>query len=97
MKTLSECLDILRPHIEEFQSRFHVSRMGIFGSVSRGEETEDSDIDILVDMPPKLALLVELKEILENLLGASVDLIRNHKNLTPFFTQQIQKDCIYVF
>ena len=56
--------------------RHDVTRAGIFGSVVRGEETEESDIDILVEIKGKMSLLyfVRLKLELEDALGKRVDL-----------------------
>lgn len=54
-----------------------VSRSAIFGSYARGENTENSDIDILVDLPPDKSLLdfIDLKIKLEEMLGKKVDLV----------------------
>jgi predicted nucleotidyltransferase len=42
-------IEILKNHEQEIKERFAVRRIGIFGSFIRGEETKESDIDILVD------------------------------------------------
>ena len=49
----------------------------VFGSVARGEETEDSDLDLLVDVSPGVSLigLARAQRELEELLGARVDLV----------------------
>lgn len=51
--------------------------MALFGSVARGEDTPESDIDFLVEFEPGSSLfdLMDLQEALEQLLGTSVDLI----------------------
>lgn len=71
--------------------------MRLFGSVARGEHHEGSDIDIFVTMPPKFFIYIEAIEYLEQLLGCRVDLIRDHKNLRPFFRNQIEQDGINIF
>ncbi len=50
---------------------------GVFGSVARGEDRVDSDVDLLVDLPGEMGLLElgRLQSRLENLLGSTVDLI----------------------
>jgi predicted nucleotidyltransferase len=50
---------------------------GVFGSVARGEDRPDSDIDLLVMLPPHMGLfeLGRLTEELQQLLGARVDLV----------------------
>lgn len=51
--------------------------MAVFGSVARGEATDDSDIDLLVEFEPGSSLLdlIELEEALLTLLGTNVDVI----------------------
>ncbi|KKS21144.1 MAG: Nucleotidyltransferase [Candidatus Roizmanbacteria bacterium GW2011_GWC2_41_7] len=62
--------------------KYKVSDIGVFGSVSRGEEKKESDIDILVDFrkeTPSLFGLIKLKHYLEDKFGKKVDLI--HKSM----------------
>jgi len=50
--------------------------MGLFGSVARGDATQDSDVDILVDLEKPLGWeIVDLREFLRDLLGRKVDLV----------------------
>ncbi|RME43487.1 MAG: DUF86 domain-containing protein [Caldilineae bacterium] len=70
--------------------RHHVLRAGLFGSTVRGEATSDSDIDILVDLPPHKSLLdlVGLKLELEEALGRPVDLVE-YSTLHPLLEGRI--------
>jgi predicted nucleotidyltransferase len=54
-----------------------VSGMRVFGSVARGEDRADSDVDLLVDLPEHMSLfgLARLQAELESILDARVDLI----------------------
>lgn len=97
MKTTQEYIDLLRENASELQSRFGVSSMYVFGSVARGEQRENSDIDVLVDMPATLREYGGAHAYLEKLLGCNVDLIRKHKHLNSFFLKQINKDAIFIF
>ena len=92
-----ECLQIIRSNSQHIKREFEVTGMTLFGSVARGDNRPDSDIDILVDMPPKIFLMASLKSHLEKLLNASVDLIRRHSHLSPKFLTQISKDGITIF
>ena len=67
--------------------------LGIFGSVARNEQTEDSDIDIVYEGEANILLRSRIRTELENLLGCKVDLIRFRKQTenTPF-GQAILKD-----
>ena len=97
MRTTEEYIKIITEHVEELRTRFGITSMRLFGSVARGEHHEGSDIDIFVTMPPKFFIYIEAIEYLEQLLGCRVDLIRDHKNLRPFFREQIEKDGIDIF
>ena len=70
--------------------------MRLFGSVSRGEQNEQSDVDVCVEMDPKLYLVVRLQRYLEELLMCSVDVIRLHKHMNPYLLRDINRDGIYV-
>jgi len=54
-----------------------VTNLRVFGSVARGEDRPDSDVDLLVDLPPRMGLLglVRVQADLEAILGARVDLV----------------------
>ena len=64
MKNLEDIQLLLREHQELLQRRFRVSEMQVFGSYARGQQTIDSDVDILIgyDHPPTLWMLGELPE-----------------------------------
>ena len=97
-KTKSETyLSLLRKSKREYAERYGVTRMGIFGSVARGEQTESSDVDICIEAPPMgLFSFSGLCLTLEELLGVPVDIVRMHKNMNPKFKERIEKDVIYV-
>ena len=67
-----------------------VSRASFFGSLVRGELTDDSDIDILVDFKGKKSLLdlVGLKQELEDVLRRKVDVL-TYKSLHPLLKDRI--------
>ena len=97
MCTRQECLERLRNATPYIKKEFGVRSLCLFGSMARGDNRPDSDIDILVDMEPKIFVLVALKEYLQELLGTAVDLIHRHSNLSPFFINEIKRDGIYIF
>ncbi|MDR3187794.1 MAG: nucleotidyltransferase domain-containing protein [Prevotellaceae bacterium] len=97
MKTTNEYLRLLRDYKREHAAEYGIERMGIFGSVARGEQMGDSDIDIYYEGPSMgLKSLVRLPRELEAFLGAPVDVTRRHNNLQPHFVERIMKDIIYV-
>ena len=97
MKTSQEYITLIREHQSELYDLFGITSMRLFGSVARGEQHEGSDVDLFVTMPPKMYKYIEAAQYLEQLLGCSVDLIREHNNLRPCFRQQIEHDGIDVF
>ena len=97
MKSTQEYISTLRSHAPILRERFGMTSMSLFGSVARGEQTEDSDIDVLVDMPPIFYNACAANDYLEEILGCRVDMIRRHKNLTPFFIKQVEQDGVRIF
>ena len=97
MKTTAEYISTLRQHAPILRERFGMTSMSLFGSVARGEQKEGSDVDVLVDMPPTLRGLGGAHEYLEEITGCHVDMIRRHRNLTPFFLQQVEQDGVQIF
>ena len=49
MKTLKEIEEIIRGHEQELEEKFKVKKIGVFGSYARDDQSEDSDIDLLVE------------------------------------------------
>lgn len=74
---LGQKLRTQRAEIKRLCARSGVTNVRVFGSVARGEETAQSDIDLLVDLKTDTGLfaLVALRGELERLLEASVDLV----------------------
>lgn len=66
----------LRDLKPELKRRYGVRRIGVFGSVARGEEDADSDVDVLVELEEPIGWeLVDLQDRLEEVLGRRVDLV----------------------
>ncbi len=96
MKTTKEYITIISAHAEDLKNSFGVRSLCIFGSVSRNEQKDGSDIDVCVDMDPKFYLVVRLKRFLESILQCPVDVVRMHKHINPYLLEEINKDGIYV-
>ena len=97
MLVLQECISKLGAFKQAFGKQFGITKLGIFGSVARQENTEDSDIDIVVEVKkPTLRIMYELKEALTELFNCKVDLVRFRDSLRPLFKSNIEKDVIYV-
>lgn len=91
-----DVLNTLRKFLELNRDQYHVLRLGIFGSFARGEFTSDSDIDVFFETDqPNLLRTIEMKQVLEEMFGLPVDIVRLHRHLDPSLLQQIQRDALY--
>ena len=94
--TKEEILETLAKGKPELQRRFKVSKMALFGSYSRGDQQDGSDVDILVEVDPSIGLdFVTLAERIEKLLGIPVDLVSS-RAVNPRAMKYIEPELIYV-
>ena len=88
------------PRMRQFFAQQPVERAYLFGSCSRGEETKDSDVDILVDLdkskPIGLFQYVTMKLDLEELLQREVDLVESGE-LLPFAQESANRDKLLIY
>ena len=96
MKTKNEYIELIENQEDELREVFGVRSLLLFGSVSRDEQIEGSDVDVCVEMEPQAYLMVRLKRFLERLLGCPVDVVRMHQHMNPYLLQEINRDGIYV-
>ncbi len=77
--------------------KYHIKQLGVFGSVVRDEQTEKSDVDILVefDSPVGFFDFVRLENFLSEKLNKKVDLV-SKKSLKPAIKEEILSETIYV-
>ncbi len=96
MASLNEVKQKLSAQKSNYAQRYGVSRIGIFGSYSRGEQSQSSDIDIMVEFNKPIGLeFVNLANDLESLLSVKVDLV-SRKSIKPRLFHIIEQDLIYV-
>jgi predicted nucleotidyltransferase len=90
-------LDVLRRQKRELEKQFGVTKLGIFGSLARDETTEDSDIDVVVEMrKPDLFFLVHIKDSLEESLRCPVGVVHYRERMNPFLKGRIEREAVYV-
>ena len=91
-------------HIEDIQYRvapilkqYGVVRSSVFGSVARGEERGDSDIDILVEFRKPIGLFrfSALRRELEGTLQKKVDLV-TYRSVSPLLKKSIEQEEIEI-
>ncbi len=85
-----ETLHAHRRAILELAARHGARNVRVFGSIARGEDRPDSDVDLLVDVEPGRSLLdvIALEQDLEALLGRPVD-VQTDGGLSPYLQQRI--------
>lgn len=78
LKNKDNILLALKNHKEELQKKYGIKEIGLFGSFVRGEETDKSDVDILVEFKTPVGLLMvsSLENYLSDLLGIKADVVR---------------------
>ena len=96
MRPRREIERTLRQHLPDLRRRFKVRRIGVFGSVVRGEQHGRSDLDILVEYSetPSLLAIVALKRHLSELTGEKVDLVPASA-LKPAYRRIILNEVVY--
>ncbi len=97
MQYIDRIKEIIEKHKQEIREKYHVSEIGVFGSYIRGEQEEDSDIDILVsfEKPIGFVKFMRLEFYLSELLGKKVDLVTKD-SLKPHIGSVILKETQYV-
>lgn len=96
--TREQITDFIKSHKAEFLEKYGVYKIGLFGSIARGEQTESSDIDIAIEMEQarkNLHNFLSFKRYLENEFGANVDL-GIESTLKPTVKEKIKREIIYV-
>ncbi len=76
-------------------AKYGASNIRVFGSYARGEETPDSDLDLLINFKQRISLLdrIALKQELEDLLGITVDIARP-ENLHEIIRENVLTETI---
>ncbi len=88
-----DLLKVLRAQKDYLYQKYGVTHLRLFGSYARDEARDDSDIDLLVEMPGNYENFFELQRFLEAKTGKQVDLGRK---LRPFIARQASEEMIDV-
>lgn len=97
MKSRTEILSLMSRFKPTAQKKYGMTKLGIFGSVARGEQTDNSDVDICYEgQAPSLLTLDKIQAELEQLLDCKVDLVRVRENMNSLLRKRILRDGIFV-
>jgi predicted nucleotidyltransferase len=79
------------------QDEFGIVRIGVFGSVAREENTDASDVDVVVELGrPDLFALVGIKQELEEILHQPIDVVRYREGMNAYLKRRIEQEAVYV-
>ena len=90
-------LQYLKQYKEKNKEKYHIKRLGIFGSYVKETNHDNSDIDIVVDFSkPDLLSQVAIMNDLKQHFKKDVDVIAYWEKMNPRLKNRIEKDAIYV-
>ncbi len=93
----NEIIRALSDFMELNKERYEIIRIGVFGSAARDNMSEQSDIDVVVELgKPDLFYLVGIKQDLEEKFHRPVDIIRYKDRMNSFLKKRIDKEAVYV-
>lgn len=96
MVTLDTILNDLRQLKPELSTRFYVDRIGLFGSITRNDFNDNSDIDVIVDFNKPVGVeFIDLADFLEMKFNRRVDLV-SRKGIKDRFFEEIKNEIKYV-
>jgi hypothetical protein len=92
-----EILKRLSQELPYLKEKYHVKRIGIFGSYARGQQRPESDLDLLVEFskPVGFFKFIELEDYLTEKLGIKVELVTGDA-VKPLIRNQVLQEAIYV-
>lgn len=99
MSETNDILSYLSLHKKRFYEEYHITSIGLFGSMVKGQQNSQSDIDLVIDFKANTLGLYELKNQLkreiEMQFNRQVDICRL-KYMNPFIKQKIESEIKFV-
>lgn len=92
-----ELIAFILDHKGEFERKYGVRKIGLFGSYARDEAGDGSDIDVVVELErPDMYCLVGVKTAIEEAFQHRVDIVRLREKMNVSLRRRIERDVIYV-
>ena len=93
--SVSNTIKSRREEILNIAKKFGAKNVRVFGSVARGEEGPESDIDIIVEMEKGSSLLdiIAIKQDIEELLGRKVDVV-TEASISPYIRNEVLREAV---
>lgn len=96
MKSRDEIITILSERKPEWEQRFKLQSIALFGSYARNDQNNQSDVDILVDVDPGIGLeFVTLADSIEESLGFHADVV-SKRSVKPHYWKEMEGELMYV-
>ena len=96
MMNKPEIMAVLFDYKKEFAERYGILEIGLFGSVSRGDSTINSDVDIVIRIDrPDLFKLAGIMDDLEERLSCPVDLVTYWEGMNRYLKRRIDDEAFY--
>ncbi len=99
MDSREEIIGYLAANKSKLKEKYHLAKIGVFGSMARADHTESSDIDLIVEFEDNAKDLFELKHEIRREIGTRfnrhVDICRE-KYINKHFKDQILSEALYV-
>ena len=99
MNTKEEILQFLIKNKLFLTEKFHLKKIGLFGSFARGEQKQTSDVDILIELEEGAKNIFDLEwdlcELLKKQFNRNVDVV-HERSIRSYFKPYILKEAIYV-
>lgn len=93
---MNAVFEVLKENKARLFQKYPLKSLALFGSRSRGDFKEDSDVDVLVEFSKPVGIeFIRLAHDLEDLFHKKVDLV-SHRALKSHYSQYIEKDMLYV-
>ena len=97
MLTKEQVITVLKEAKPYLEKEMGVKRIGLFGSYAKDRQTEESDVDIYLEMEKNdYQKLLDVLLFLEEQLGVKVDLVYKRKQIRPSFLRTLERETIYV-
>lgn len=91
-----DILEILRRYKKEVANEYKILKIGLFGSISRGEANDESDVDIVICVSePDFFMLAGIKNDLEDRLEKTVDIVTYTDSMNAFLKKRIDNEAVY--
>ena len=92
-----DVIEFLKNHKQEFLDKYGIKKIALFGSVARGENKENSDIDVAIETNSvDYIKLYDFKEELETFFNRKVDIVRVRDKMNNSLKKRIENEAIYV-